>query len=405
MTQLATTPTIYKYVAPVRLDTSRMPLLDQATLPSTVLMKTLARALMCKRDSGSATEASFVAWLARQLPVTLIDEAGNVHVDQRGLPEHRSMFTSHTDTCHVGGGVNPVHVDGKFWRASKGECLGADDGAGIALMCHMIDAGVPGYFVFFRAEECGGIGSKWLADNMPEVFKDIDRAVAFDRAGYHDVITHQAGGRCCSDEFARSLSEQLTTEDMSIAFMPDNGGVYTDTAEFIGLVPECTNVSVGYLAQHGDREEQDVEFLQALGQRLVLVHWDSLPTKRDPKAREPRYGRSYADMGTYPASMTTTWDDTDDAFAMDMSDYGGVPIGSLEEELFEAIDDAMYGDYTWLIDLIAECVYPEDVSAARRLISKARLTETLLSAAQEAVYGGAAADHIMLDMFDKCQLA
>lgn len=278
-------PTISCESAP-RLDNGMLPRLDIATVPSTTLMRTLSHALTLRRDHGSATEAGFVAWLASRLPVTMIDGAGNLHVDLRTDPAHRTMFTAHTDAVHGGGGTNTVRVDGIFWRADEGAALGADDGAGVALLCHMIEAVVPGYYVFFRGEEYGGIGSKWLAEGMPGLFKTIDRAIAFDRAGYSDVITHQSGGRCCSDKFADALAAALTTEDNW--YLPDSTGVYTDTAEFTKLVSECTNISVGYANQHGDREELNIRFLVKLAVQLVLIQWDSLPAERDPTVTEHR---------------------------------------------------------------------------------------------------------------------
>lgn len=257
-----------------------LPLLNPNNYVHDPLLSVFAHAVSLKRDYGSQTEAEFVAWLAHRLPVTLIDGAGNLHVDLRRLPAHRTLFTAHTDTVHNGGGANKVRVDDNFWRADN-EALGADDAAGIALLCWMICHNIPGYYIFFRGEECGGIGSKWLAQNMPGLLREFDHAVAFDRAGYYDVITHQGGERCCSDEFAKALADQLTTDDFRLAYMPCDMGIYTDTAEFTSLIPECTNLSVGYTRQHGPFESQDVEFLQTLAQRLLEIDWTSLPVKRD----------------------------------------------------------------------------------------------------------------------------
>ena len=383
---------ISTYVAPVRLDTSSMPILDVSTLPSSILMQTLGKALTLKRGADSATEAQFVAWLCNRLPVTMIDGAGNIHVDTRTSPNHRTMMTAHTDTVHHGGGVNTVRVDGDFWRADAGSALGADDGAGVAILCHMIQAGVPGLYVFFRGEECGGIGSRWLAANMPEALADIDRAVAFDRADFADVITHQAGGRCCSDEFAAELAAKLTTDvDW---FLPDATGVYTDTAEFTGLVAECTNCSVGYKNQHGDREQLCIPFLQRLAQSVLTFDWDALPVKRDPKAREAfRYG-GYADLGKYPAAISTAWDTPDGDL-----DYGLVPDED-EQEVMEAIQAACEDeDLGWLMDLMAEAVYPDDVGLALRMIDKRKLTE-LLADGYEMLEQGWAAHQVLEQLFE-----
>lgn len=270
---------------------AHLPMLTDADVPNTVLMRTLHRMLRTRRAGDSMAEARCVAWLVERLPVTMIDAAGNVHVDMRKGPMHRTMFTSHTDTVHHVGGPNNIRLDTSNplavkWRADEGHCLGADDGAGIALMVHMIDAGVPAYYIFFRGEESGGIGSSWLAENMAQCLKDVDRCISFDRADYADVITHQAGGRCCSDEFADALAQALTRDDFSLVYMPDNTGVFTDSANLTKHIAECTNLSVGYKSQHGDGEWQDVTFLQTLATALVNIAWDNLPVKRDPKEVE-----------------------------------------------------------------------------------------------------------------------
>jgi hypothetical protein len=42
-------------------------------------------------------------------------------------------------------------------------CLGADDAAGVWLLCEMIRAGIPGLYVFHRNEERGGRGAEFFA--------------------------------------------------------------------------------------------------------------------------------------------------------------------------------------------------------------------------------------------------
>lgn len=387
------------YVPPVRMSTDHLPVLDISTLPSNIFWRVLGQALTLRRDYGSETEAAFTAWLCRQVPVTMIDGAGNVHVDTRTKPEHRSMFTAHTDTVHSSGGVNSVRVDGRFWRADKGAALGADDGSGCALLAYMIEMGVPGYFVFFRGEECGGVGSKWLSESMPDLFTDIDRAVAFDRAGYADVITHQSGGRCCSDEFADALATALSTDvDW---YLPSAEGVYTDTAEFTALIPECTNISVGYKNQHGDREEQDVNFLWHLAMSCVTVQWDSLPTLRDPSVREPSYRGWYDDV----------WDKPSVAHK-DVTPVKGVYYGYDDYELddddeiadlLDIIADAKTGGKpSGLMYLIAKEAWPEDPAMANKNMNPKLLNGEALDYAQEMLEEGWSANAVLLELYDLC---
>lgn len=400
------------YVMPVRTPTDHLPSLNLDDLPRNTFWLTLGRAVTLRREFGSPTEAAYVGWLVNRLPVTMIDGAGNIHVDLRSGPNHRTMFTSHTDSVHDGGGINKVHIDGKFWRASKDSALGADDGAGNAIMAYMIEAGVPGYYVFFRGEECGGLGSKWLSRNMESLFKDIDRAVAFDRAGYADVITHQAGGRCCSEEFAQALATALCTDNDW--YLPCNSGVYTDTAEFTELIAECTNISVGYKNQHGDREEQDVEFLWDLAQRCVLLAWDDLPVKRDPRVFESMYRQRYPEY---------FMDDPryDKADKKDTKSYGSMDAGNSYDRLrydedennnddayyaLGMLEDALYNNaYTGLIDLMADHISPDNPKIVTSKVNPWRLTEEILISAYDMIEEGHSVTDVMEWMYQDLDLS
>jgi hypothetical protein len=164
------------------------------------------------------------------------------------------------------------------------------------LMMEMIDSGVPGTYVFFRGEEKGGIGSRHAAQHNAEFFTGFDRAVAFDRRGTADVITHQAGGRCCSDVFADALANQLSANNVTYA--PCSGGVFTDTANLTDLIAECTNLSCGYDSEHSTAESLDVEHLLHMRDALINVNWEDLPTTRKPGEVDPadysyNYGGSW----------------------------------------------------------------------------------------------------------------
>jgi len=399
------------YVKPPAPVVSHLPMVDPTALPSTTLMRTLYHALSLRRAAGSLVEAQFVAWLCNRLPVTMVDELGNIHVDTRKGPHHRTMFTSHTDTVHynkTSTQANAIRLDGNMWRAD-GAALGADDGAGIALMLHMLEHGIPGYYIFFRGEECGGVGSSGLADAMPGAFYGIDRAIAFDRAGYHDVITHQSGGRCCSDAFADALSAQLSTDDMEVCFVPSQDGVFTDTANLMELVAECTNISVGYKNQHGDREEQDVAFLQKLADRLVQVQWDDLPVERDPRVRESRYSNRPMG-GMYTAPHDANWmRDAEPMSSTNIANPNAVwydedredreDAGYDEAVLMEAILEALDGDYVELLEHCAEHMYPEDATQARKWLSVRRISDEVLTQWYDALESGETAAVLALDEF------
>ena len=105
--------------------------------------------------------------------------------------------------------------------------------------------------------------------------------ISFDRMGDNSIITHQSGIRTASDEFANSLSAEL-----EMGHIADNTGSYTDSNEFAKLIPECTNLSVGYLGQHTANEDQDFNYLTDLLYSLTFIDADALVASRDPTVEE-----------------------------------------------------------------------------------------------------------------------
>lgn len=197
-----------------------------------------------------------------------------------------TMFSCHTDTVHRTEGMQNAMYDKTLGHVfvQGDECLGADDGAGIIIMINMIKAGIRGLYIFHREEEVGGNGSEYIVDNTPEVLHGIKRCIAFDRRGTDSVITHQSGSRCCSDEFAEDLCQQLMKGDLM--WFPDSTGSFTDSYNYMDIIPECTNLSCGYENEHSCNETLDVKFLEVLIKALFKVQWDELSTERDPSIVE-----------------------------------------------------------------------------------------------------------------------
>lgn len=235
------------------------------------------------RGNGSNAEAEYVAYLAKRGP-TMIDTNGNLHFDLRN-GESTTLFCAHTDTVHretapKWNKFDEYEENGYQWVKGTDKALGADDGAGIAILLTLMQCNVPGYYVFFRGEECGGIGSDGLAKEMPDLLEEFQRAIAFDRRGYDDVITYQFHGRCASDEFAQALADELNGLDGDFMYSPCDTGVFTDTANLVDYIPECTNIGVGYFDEHSHKESQNVTHLQQLAIACVNVQWEALPTER-----------------------------------------------------------------------------------------------------------------------------
>ncbi len=257
--------------------------------------KPLYDMLTYRRPAGSKSEYAFIRKYIDALPGVTVDGFGNRHLTIGKNPT--TLFSSHTDTVHKKSGKQKIIVDeiGGYIYKDDGTPLGADDATGVFIMLQMIAAKIPGLYIFHREEELGGLGSGYLAENTPYMLSGIDRAIAFDRKADDSVITHQSYGRCCSDKFAYALAEQLGG-----VYVPDATGLFTDTANYTDIVPECTNISVGYYSEHTASETQDLKTLDDLIPVLLAVDWDTLPTERDPSAFDAdtaAWGNSINDDG------------------------------------------------------------------------------------------------------------
>lgn len=224
------------------------------------------------------------------------DKHGNYFIK---IGESRTVFASHFDTaCKDSTGVTHV-IDGKMIKTDGKTILGADDKAGVTIMLYMIKNKIPGLYYFFIGEEVGCVGSKQAS--VHGKFKGVyDRIISFDRKDVGSVITYQSSSRCCSDVFANQLASELNKSGLK--YRTDDTGVYTDSAEFTSVIPECTNLSVGYYREHTTSESQDIEHLNCLAKACLKVNWEGLITKRDPSKTEYKSYKS-TNIGTsYGAS-------------------------------------------------------------------------------------------------------
>jgi hypothetical protein len=215
-----------------------------------------------------------------------MDKFGNYYISIG--ENYTTMFTCHLDTaCKKMTRVN--HKFSENYIMTDGTTiLGADDKAGMVVILYMIEKAIPGLYYFFIGEESGCIGSSNLSSEIeksgdfPIEFNNIKKVVSFDRRGTSSVITDQLYGTCCSDKFAESLCDELNEAGFGLSMKPDDGGIMTDSAQFMGIVPECTNISVGYYDEHTTKERQDIDHLYRLCQSVVSVNWESLPVERTP---------------------------------------------------------------------------------------------------------------------------
>lgn len=348
---------------------------------TTQRIKFITQFLSYMRPEGGAGQQWFEDRYINTIPNAWKDAAGNTHLDLRIDKTNRTLFVAHTDTVHKNDGRQQPMVNAHMMTCNLADtqatCLGADDGAGIMVLLHLIKNNVPAYYIFTRGEERGGIGATFLVKTYPHLLTQFDRAIAFDRRGTSSVISHQGWGRCCSEAFAETLSDKLSTD--TLMYAPDGGGVYTDTAEFVEIIPECTNISVGYLHEHTTKESLDLQHLVDLMEQAVLIDWDILPTERDPSVKEPLphydpYAAAY-DVGTWYRPDPVKPKDYDWWDAVD--EYNAIA--------FEAVCDAEGGYTDELLWMTAEAVMPGDPELIYKRIERAKPSRQLLKTTRKAV--------------------
>ena len=120
--------------------------------------------------------------------------------------------------------------------------------------------------------------------DIAHTYSNYDRIISFDRKDTCSIITHQSWERCCSNDFANALSVEYC--GLGLDLKPDDTGVGTDSARFTGIIPECTNISVGYYDEHHFTERQDIDFLEKICMASAIIDWEKLPVIRDPKVSE-----------------------------------------------------------------------------------------------------------------------
>lgn len=321
-------------------------------------LKKLLTMLSYKRPGGSDSETAFnrrylVAQGAKP------DAFGNHWLTIPGNPD--ILFSSHTDTVHKTPGMQTVYY-GDGYASVDDECLGADCGVGVWLMLEMIKARVPGTYIFHAFEETGGQGSNFIATKAPELIQNHKFAVAFDRKGDNEIITEQWEGRTASDEFATSLAAILKP----LAYKPSPNGSFTDTANYAHLIPECTNIGVGYYMQHQKTEVLDICHAAALRDALCGANWAKLTNHRTAQkpVRTPykstwwaKNGGGWTAIGAKAGAGGTSDGSAkaDDAYGADNAEETltafvrrcPTMVASLLEDMGVTIDDIENSWYDW----------------------------------------------------------
>lgn len=216
------------------------------------------------------------------------DSVGNYYYE---VGNSQTLFTSHLDTYskdyekvnHVIDEKDPYKI-----KTDETTILGGDNKLGCSILIGMIQKGIPGTYYFFLGEEpilSGGCyGSKEALESNPEFFKKFKRTIAFDRRMYGSIVVRQMGRMCCSMDFAKKIAEEFNIR--GIKWDQEGGyGYYTDTAVFMDVIPECTNISAGGFDEHYKTEWVDLNYTWEVFKAAIDMNWESLPTVRQLEVR------------------------------------------------------------------------------------------------------------------------
>lgn len=154
-------------------------------------------------------------------------------------------------------------------------CLGADDGAGLAVMLNLMASGVLGGYCFTTGEEVGGVGAEAVLQHAEPFLKQYDFAVEIDRRGTKDMVYEQSVGECASKAFAQWLVDEL-----GMGHELSNRGSYTDVATFAEVIPENVNIASGYINAHSADEQVLLPYLDQLADALRKVDWSKAKAER-----------------------------------------------------------------------------------------------------------------------------
>ena len=139
-------------------------------------IQNLRRIFSYGRPAGTDNEAFFVNTFLMCPPMKKLGASkdgfkyhkgdageGNIILWVGDKKKTKTLFSCHTDTVHRTPIMQDPYIDldAMKFRVNSGQCLGGDDGSGIWLMLELLRAGVPGLYIFHRAEEVGGQGSSY----------------------------------------------------------------------------------------------------------------------------------------------------------------------------------------------------------------------------------------------------
>lgn len=174
-------------------------------------------------------------------------------------------------------------------------CLGADDGAGLAVMLNLLATGTIGGYCFTTGEEVGGVGASDVLDQAESFLKQYSYSIEIDRRGETDMVYEQSVGECASKDFAQWLCDSL-----NMGHKPSDKGSYTDVATFAEVIPENVNIASGYINAHSVDEQVSLPYLDNLAKAIKGLDWSKAKvTRKAGDFNLPVYTRGGYSGGRY----------------------------------------------------------------------------------------------------------
>jgi hypothetical protein len=218
-------------------------------------------------------------------------DRGHNYIVTNVAPPGSPLICVHIDTKNaVTDSVTTKCKNGVISLASKHQCLGADDRAGVyialKLINHFAGSGFPYDFAFFDKEESGGIGSDAFArvtEAEYQCFIGLDRA---SRGGKQNIATYGYD----NDVLLDIAYEHFKYEIQS--------GTFTDCSNLSSYFPDtpCFNLSIGYEHEHSPKETLNLALMH---QTLELLKTFRLPVgaKFETEYKMPEFYGGFGHWG------------------------------------------------------------------------------------------------------------
>lgn len=203
-----------------------------------------------------------VSKLERLTDTHYVDERGNVLATLfKGAEGPVVLLSAHMDTVERIQVGRKIVQSGTILRSSKG-ILGADDRAGIVIILECLERLRHSSFqgtvkiAFTVEEEIGCLGAQEID---PSFICDVDCAIVADRRGSRDIVTGCRGVVLfCEEAYGQSFEKAGIIAGMDDWMSTRNGGS-SDARVFAESGIPSVNLSVGYLHEHTDAEQLDVQ--------------------------------------------------------------------------------------------------------------------------------------------------